>query len=217
LCRLFGLRFIQLVPGGMQLFPGPACLFLCLMNLIFLFTTGFFPPGSVSIVCPALLSGALRFPATRFPALRCVLLPHTVRRPGLVVVLPEFPALWLRAMLARSSPISLRGVLVLKAEPPGGARGFRAFPYLRVSLARSFLWRFLFQFLTDGLRPLFRLPFLVLGACGHNGVELRVLREVVYKRNGRIPEKQKPFAGIGVRHIGKLVGADPKLLRQNLA
>ena len=40
---------------------------------------------------------------------------------------------------------------------------------------------------------------------------------MVYKRNGRIPEKQKPFAGIGVRHIGKLVGADPELLRQNLA
>ena len=37
------------------------------------------------------------------------------------------------------------------------------------------------------------------------------------KRNGRIPEEQKPFAGVGVGHIGKLVGADPELLRQNLA
>lgn len=44
LCRLFGPRFVQLVPGGMQLFPGPVCLFLCLMNLIFLFTTGFSRP-----------------------------------------------------------------------------------------------------------------------------------------------------------------------------
>src|SRR5699024_1413903 len=153
-----------------------------------------------------------------------ILLPHTVRRPGLVVVLPEFPALWLRAMLARSGSVSLRGVLVLKAEPPGGAGGFRAFPYLRVSLARSFFLRrgpsgrFLsFRFLADGLHPLSRLTFLVLGARGHNGIELRVLREAVYKRNGGIPEEQKPFAGIGVRHIGKLVGADPELLRQNLA
>src|SRR5699024_8809001 len=127
----------------------------------------------------------------RLPAARCILLPHTVRRPGLVVVLPEFPALWLRAMLARSGSVSLRGVLVLKAEPPGGAGGFRAFPYLRVSLARSFLRRFLFRFLTDGLHPFSRLPFLVLGACGHNGVELRVLREVVYKRNGRDRESTR--------------------------
>ena len=50
-----------------------------------------------------------------------------------------------------------------------------------------------------------------------NGIELRVLREVVYKRNGRVPKEQKPFAGVGVRYIGKLMGADPELLRQNLA
>ena len=33
LCRLFGLRFVQLVPGGMQLFPGPVCLFLRFLKL----------------------------------------------------------------------------------------------------------------------------------------------------------------------------------------
>ena len=39
---------------------------------------------------------------------------------------------------------------------------------------------------------------------------------MVYKRNGGVPEEQKPFAGVGVGHIGKLVGADTELLRQNL-
>ena len=40
---------------------------------------------------------------------------------------------------------------------------------------------------------------------------------MVYKRDGRVPEEQKPFAGIGVGHIGELVGTDTELLRQNLA
>ena len=31
------------------------------------------------------------------------------------------------------------------------------------------------------------------------------------KRDGGVPEEQQPFAGIGMGHIGKLVGADPKL------
>ena len=35
--------------------------------------------------------------------------------------------------------------------------------------------------------------------------------EAVNKRDGGIPEEQQPFAGIGMGHIGKLVGADPKL------
>jgi len=37
------------------------------------------------------------------------------------------------------------------------------------------------------------------------------LAEAVNKRDGGIPEEQQPFAGIGMGHIGKLVGADPKL------
>ena len=53
--------------------------------------------------------------------------------------------------------------------------------------------------------------FFVLRAGGHNGVQLCVLREAVNKRDGGVPEEQQPFAGIGMGHIGKLVGADPKL------
>ena len=48
-------------------------------------------------------------------------------------------------------------------------------------------------------------------AGGHNGVQLGILREAVNKRDGGIPEEQQPFAGIGVGHIGKLVGADTEL------
>ena len=53
--------------------------------------------------------------------------------------------------------------------------------------------------------------FFVLRAGGHNGVQLGILREAVNKRDGGVPEEQQPFAGIGMGHIGKLVGADPKL------
>ena len=53
--------------------------------------------------------------------------------------------------------------------------------------------------------------FFVLRAGGHNGVQLGILREAVNKWDGGIPEEQQPFAGIGMGHIGKLVGADPKL------
>ena len=53
--------------------------------------------------------------------------------------------------------------------------------------------------------------FFVLRAGGPNGVQLGILREAVNKRAGGIPEEQQPFAGIGMGHIGKLVGADPKL------
>ena len=58
--------------------------------------------------------------------------------------------------------------------------------------------------------------FFVLRAGGHNGVQLCVLREAVNKRDGGVPEEQQPFAGIGMGHIGKLVGADPKLFGLNL-
>ena len=62
--------------------------------------------------------------------------------------------------------------------------------------------------------PGLRLP--VLGPGGHNGVELRVLGETVNKGDRHVPEEQEPLPGIAVRHIGKLVGAYPQLLRQDL-
>ena len=46
----------------------------------------------------------------------------------------------------------------------------------RAILARSFLF-------------LFFLFLFVLRACGHNGIQLGILREVVYKRDGGVPEK----------------------------
>ena len=57
--------------------------------------------------------------------------------------------------------------------------------------------------------------FFVIRAGGHNGVQLGVLREAVNKRDGGVPEEQQPFAGIGMGHIGKLVGADRKSTRLN--
>ena len=41
-----------------------------------------------------------------------------------------------------------------------------------------------------------------------NGIQLRVLRETVNKRDGGVPEEQQPFAGIGMGHIGKLVAGE---------
>ena len=52
------------------------------------------------------------------------------------------------------------------------------------------------------------LGLLFLRAGGHNGIELGILRETVNKRYGHISKEQKPLAGIGVGHIGKLVGTD---------
>ena len=39
---------------------------------------------------------------------------------------------------------------------------------------------------------------------------------MIDKGDNHIPEKQKPFAGAGMGHIGKLVRGNPQLLRQNL-
>ena len=115
----------------------------------------------------------------------------------------------------------LSGVLVLKTEAFGGC-GRRFLPVSR--RVRPLEVPFI-RFLSDGvsllseprasmarsvLRPLHFL-FLVLRAGGHNSVEFRILREVVHKGDGGVPEEQQPFAGIGVGHIGKLVGADPEL------
>ena len=196
----FGL--VQPCPGLSQLFPGVRRFVLCLLVFVF-------------------------FPAARFPVMpgvlrtaRVILLPHTVRGAGLVIVLPELASFGLRAMLARSTVLS--AVLVLEAEAFGWC-GRRPLPVSR--WVRPLKIPFI-RFLSDGvsllseprasmarsvLRPLHFL-FLVLRSGGHNGVELRILREVVYKWDSGVPVEQQPFAGIGVGHIGKLVGADTELL-----
>ncbi len=43
-----------------------------------------------------------------------------------------------------------------------------------------------------------------------------LLREMVDKRYDYIPIKQKPLTGIGICHIGKLVGGDIQLPGQDL-
>lgn len=125
----------------------------------------------------------------------------------------------------------LPGILVLKPQTSGRCGG-RSFPFCRSGaivpgiLRRPRLLKIPFiRFLSDGvsllseprasmarsvLRPVHFL-FFVLRAGGHNGVQLGILREAVNKWDGGIPEEQQPFAGIGMGHIGKLVGADPKL------
>lgn len=132
-------------------------------------------------------------------------------------------------MLTRST--GLPGILVLKPQV-SGRRGGRPFPVSRSGAVAPVIFRWprplkipFIRFLSDGvsllseprasmarsvLRPLHFL-FPVLRAGGHNGVEFRILREMVYKRDGGIPVEQQPFAGIGVGHIGKLVGTDSEL------
>ncbi len=44
-----------------------------------------------------------------------------------------------------------------------------------------------------------------------------ILREVIHKWDNHISKEQKPFAGAGMGHIGKLVRGNPKLLCQNLS
>ena len=39
---------------------------------------------------------------------------------------------------------------------------------------------------------------------------------MIDKGDDHIPEEQKPLAGTGMSHIGKLVRGNPQLLRQNL-
>ena len=115
----------------------------------------------------------------------------------------------------------LSGVLVLKTEAFGGcgrrlllvSRQVRPLevPFVRfLSDGVSLLSELRASMARSVLRPLHFL-FPVLRAGGHNGVEFRILREVVHKGDGGVPEEQQPFAGIGVGHIGKLVGADPEL------
>ena len=125
----------------------------------------------------------------------------------------------------------LSGILVLKPQASGRCGG-RPFPFSRSgAIAPGILRRprplkipFV-RFLSDDVSLLSKpranmarsvlcpvhFLFFVLRAGGHNGVQLCVLREAVNKRDGGVPEEQQPFAGIGMGHIGKLVGADPKL------
>ena len=125
----------------------------------------------------------------------------------------------------------LPGILVLKPQASGRCGG-RPFPVSQSGASAPGILRRprplevpFVRFLSDGvsllseprasmarsvLRPLHFL-FLVLRAGGHNSVEFRILREVVHKGDGGVPEEQQSFAGIGVGHIGKLVGADPEL------
>ena len=125
----------------------------------------------------------------------------------------------------------LSGILVLKSKASGRCGG-RPFPFSRSgAIASGILCRprplkipFV-RFLSDDVSLLSKprasmarsvlcpvhFLFFVLRAGGHNGVQLGILREAVNKRDGGVPEEQQPFAGIGMGHIGKLVGADPKL------
>ena len=127
----------------------------------------------------------------------------------------------------------LPGILVLKPQASGQCGG-RSFPFsrsgaiapgiLRLRRPRPLKIPFV-RFLSDDVSLLSKpraimarsvlcpvhFLFFVLRAGGHNGVQLCVLREAVNKRDGGVPEEQQPFAGIGMGHIGKLVGADPKL------
>ena len=126
----------------------------------------------------------------------------------------------------------LPGILVLKPQASGWCGG-RPFPFSRSGaiapgiLRRPRPLKILFvRFLSDDVSLLSKpraimarsvlcpvhFLFFVLRAGGHNGVQLCVLREAVNKRDGGVPEVQQPLAGISTGHLGKLMGADPKLL-----
>ena len=125
----------------------------------------------------------------------------------------------------------LPGILVLKPQASGRCGG-RSFQFSRSGAIAPGILRWprplkipFIRFLSDDVSLLSKpraimarsvlcpvhFLFFVLRAGGHNGVQLGILREAVNKRDGGIPEEQQPFAGIGMGHIGKLVGADPKL------
>ena len=54
LCRLSGLRLIQFFTGSMELFPGPVCFFLRLLEFFAFSVSGSF---LLSAVCPAVSAG----------------------------------------------------------------------------------------------------------------------------------------------------------------
>ena len=213
----FCLGLVQFLPGLSQLFPGVFRFCLCFLVLV-LFAPGILC-GALRLLC---LAGILR------PA-RFILLPHAVRGTAFPAVLLKLAAFGLRAIMVRRAVLS--GILVLKPQTPGWCGG-RSFPFSRSgAIAPGILRRprplkipFV-RFLSDDVSLLSKpranmarsvlcpvhFLFFVLRAGGHNGVQLGVLREAVNKRDGGVPEEQQPFAGIGMGHIGKLVGADPKL------
>ena len=213
----FCLGLVQFLPGLSQLFPGVFRFCLCFLVLV-LFAPGLLG-GALRLLC---LAGILR------PA-RFILLPHAVRGTAFPAVLLKLAAFGLRAIMARRAVLS--GILVLKPQASGRCGG-RPFPFSRSgAIAPGILRRprplkipFV-RFLSDDVSLLSKpraimarsvlcpvhFLFFVLRAGGHNGVQLGILREAVNKRDGGIPEEQQPFAGIGMGHIGKLVGADPKL------
>ena len=213
----FCLGLVQFLPGLFQLFPGVFRFCLCFLVLI-LFAPGLLG-GALRLLC---LAGILR------PA-RFILLPHAVRGTAFPAVLLKLAAFGLRAIVARRTV--LPGILVLKPQASGWCGG-RPFPFSRSgAIAPGILRRprplkipFV-RFLSDDVSLLSKpraimarsvlcpvhFLFFVLRAGGHNGVQLGILREAVNKRDGGVPEEQQPFAGIGMGHIGKLVGADPKL------
>ena len=213
----FCLGLVQFLPSLSQLFPGVFRFCLCFLVLV-LFAPGLLG-GALRLLC---LAGILR------PA-RFILLPHAVRGTAFPAVLLKLTAFGLRAIVARRTV--LPGILVLKPQASGWCGG-RSFPFSRSgAIAPGILRRprplkipFV-RFLSDDVSLLSKpraimarsvlcpvhFLFFVLRAGGHNGVQLGILREAVNKRDGGIPEEQQPFAGIGMGHIGKLVGADPKL------
>ena len=215
--RPFRLDLIQLLPGLSQLFPGALRFGLRLLVLV--------------LFAPCLLGGAfrlLRLSGILRTAL-VILLPHAVRRAGFPAVLLKLAAFGLRAIVARRTV--LPGILVLKPQTSGWCGG-RSFPFSRSgAIAPGILRRprplkipfvrFLFDDVSLLSKPRASMArsvlcpvhflFFVLRAGGHNGVQLGILREAVNKRDGGVSEEQQPFAGIGMGHIGKLMGADPKL------
>ena len=210
-------RSCPVSPGPFPAFPGVFRFCLCFLVLV-LFAPGLLG-GALRLLC---LAGILR------PA-RFIFLPHAVRGTAFPAVLLKLAAFGLRAIVARRTV--LPGILVLKPQASGWCGG-RPFPFSRSGaiapgiLRRPRPLKILFvRFLSDDVSLLSKpraimarsvlcpvhFLFFVLRAGGHNGVQLGILREAVNKRDGGVSEEQQPFAGIGMGHIGKLVGADPKL------
>ena len=53
------------------------------------------------------------------------------------------------------------------------------------------------------------------GTCGHDAVEVIVLREMILEGQNDIAVEQQAFAGAGVGHIGQLMGRDVELLGED--
>ena len=82
---------------------------------------------------------------------------------------------------------------------------YPSFPNLGPAWPEVCYARFISCFLSSGRVVIMAYSSVFCGKRSTNG------REAVNKRDGGVPEEQQPFAGIGVGHIGKLVGADTEL------